>query len=219
VLGEGGYVVPPPGFLAALRDLCDQHGMLLIADEVQSGFGRTGKWFACEHCDVVPDIMVMAKGIASGMPLAGLASTPEIMSRWIPGSHGGTFGGNPVSCAAAVATIHVLKDEKLVENAARMGEVLLQGLRQLKESHPDIGDVRGKGLMVATEFTNPQGEPWTGRAKAVAKAAFEEGLMLMTCGTYDNVVRWIPPLIVTGDQLEEALEKFRLAMDKVQADA
>lgn len=219
VLGEGGYVVPPPGFLAALRDLCDQHGMLLIADEVQSGFGRTGKWFACEHCDVVPDIMVMAKGIASGMPLAGLASTPEIMSRWIPGSHGGTFGGNPVSCAAAVATIHVLKDEKLVENAARMGEVLLQGLRQLKESHPDIGDVRGKGLMVATEFTNPQGEPWTGRAKAVAKAAFEEGLMLMTCGTYDNVVRWIPPLIVTGVQLEEALEKFRLAMDKVQADA
>jgi 4-aminobutyrate aminotransferase len=219
VLGEGGYVVPPAGFLTALRELCDQHKILLVADEVQSGFGRTGKWFACEHVGVVPDILVMAKGIASGMPLAGLASTPDIMSRWVPGSHGGTFGGNPVSCAAAVATIQVIRDERLVENAARMGELLLQGLRQIQATHPDIGDVRGRGLMVATEFTEPNGEPWTGRAKAVARAAFDEGLMLMTCGTFDNIVRWIPPLIVTGSQIEEALEKFNRALDRVHKGA
>jgi len=219
VLGEGGYVVPPPEFLPALRELCDQYGMLLIADEVQCGFGRTGKWFACEHFGVLPDILVMAKGIASGMPLAGLAARPELMARWIPGSHGGTYGGNAVACAAAVATIQVMKDERLIENAARMGEVLLNGLRQLQASYPSIGDVRGRGLMVASEFTDPQGEPWTDRAKAITRAAFEQGLMLLTCGTYDNVVRWIPPLVVTGGQLEEALEKFRLSIERVQAEA
>jgi len=219
VLGEGGYVVPPPEFLPALRELCDQYGMLLIADEVQCGFGRTGKWFACEHFGVLPDILVMAKGIASGMPLAGLAARPELMARWIPGSHGGTYGGNAVACAAAVATIQVMKDEQLIENAARMGEVLLNGLRQLQASYPSIGDVRGRGLMIASEFTDPQGEPWTDRAKAITRAAFEQGLMLLTCGTYDNVVRWIPPLVVTGGQLEEALEKFRLSIERVQAEA
>jgi 4-aminobutyrate aminotransferase len=219
VLGEGGYVVPPPEFLPALRELCDQYGMLLIADEVQCGFGRTGKWFACEHFGVLPDILVMAKGIASGMPLAGLAARPELMARWIPGSHGGTYGGNAVACAAAVATIQVMKDEHLIENAARMGEVLLNGLRQLQASYPSIGDVRGRGLMIASEFTDPQGEPWTDRAKAITRAAFEQGLMLLTCGTYDNVVRWIPPLVVTGGQLEEALEKFRLSIERVQAEA
>jgi 4-aminobutyrate aminotransferase len=166
---------------------------------------------------VVPDILVMAKGIASGMPLAGLAARPDLMARWIPGSHGGTYGGNAVACAAAVATIQVMKDERLVENAARMGEVLLNGLRQLQSSYPSMGEVRGLGLMAASEFTDPQGEPWTERAKAISKAAFEQGLMLLTCGTHDNVIRWIPPLIVTGGQLEEALEKFRLSMERVQS--
>ncbi len=219
VLGEGGYVVPPDGFLPVLRDLCDHSGILLVADEVQTGFGRTGKWFAVEHSGVIPDILIMAKGIASGLPLAGLAARGELMQRWPPGSHGGTFGGNVVACAAAVATIQVIREERLVENAARMGEVLLGGLRQLQAAHPEIGEVRGRGLMIASEFTDPSGEPWTERAKAAAKAAYEEGLLLLTCGTYDNVVRWIPPLVVNASQIEEALAKFERALDRSRVSA
>ncbi|MEW6566900.1 MAG: aminotransferase class III-fold pyridoxal phosphate-dependent enzyme [Chloroflexota bacterium] len=215
VQGEGGYVVPPDGFLPALREVCDEHGILLVADEVQCGFGRTGRWFAIEHSGVVPDILVMAKGIASGLPLSGLAARRELMERWVPGSHGGTYGGNAVACAAAVATIQVLRDEHLVENAAAMGEVLLAGLRQLQQAHPEIGEVRGRGLMVACEFTDPQGEPWSERAKAVILAAFDQGLMLLTCGTYDNVIRWIPPLVVDASQIEEGLEKFERALAAV----
>jgi 4-aminobutyrate aminotransferase len=215
VLGEGGYVVPPEGFLPALREMCDHHGILLVADEVQTGFGRTGKWFAVEHSGVVPDVLVMAKGIASGLPLAGLASRRELMERWPPGSHGGTFGGNVVACAAAVATLDVMVEEGLIEKAASTGAVLLAGLRQMQESVPDIGDVRGIGLMAATEFADPGGEPWAERAKAVAKAAFEEGLLLLTCGTYDNVVRWIPPLVVEAAEIEEALDRFGRAHQRV----
>ncbi len=214
VLGEGGYVVPPDGFLPSLRELCDHYGILLVADEVQCGFGRTGKWFAIEHTQVVPDILVMAKGLGSGMPIAGLAARKALMDRWAPGSHGGTYGGNAVACAAAVATIQTIREERLVENAARMGEVLLSGLRQLQRSHPEIGDVRGRGLMVASEMTDPAGEPWTDRAKAVVRAAFEEGLLLLTCGSYENTVRWIPPLVVNASQLEEGLEKFERALAK-----
>lgn len=212
VLGEGGYVFPPDGFLPALRELCDHYGILLVADEIQTGIGRTGKWFAVEHSGVVPDILVMSKGIASGLPLAGLAARRELMARWIPGSHGGTFGGNAVACAAGVATIQAMQDERMVENAAAMGEVLMAGLRQLQSSHPEIGDVRGRGLMVATEFTDSSGEPWTERAKAVIMAAFGEGLLLITCGSYENVIRWIPPLVVNASQIEEGLEKFERAL-------
>ena len=216
VLGEGGYVVPPDGFLPALKELCDHYGILLVADEVQCGFGRTGKWFAIEYTGVVPDILVMAKGLGSGMPIAGLAARKDLMDRWIPGSHGGTYGGNAVACAAAVATIQTMRDEHLVENAARMGEVLLAGLRQLQRSHPEIGDVRGRGLMLATEMTDPSGEPWTDRAKAVVRAAFDEGLLLLTCGSYENTVRWIPPLVVNASQIEEGLEKFERALAKAR---
>lgn len=215
VLGEGGYVVPPDGFLPALRELCDHYGILLVADEVQTGFGRTGKWFAVEHTGVVPDILVMAKGIASGLPLSGLAARRDLMERWTPGSHGGTYGGNAVACAAAAATIQVLRDEGLIENAATLGPLLLAGLRQLQEEHPEIGEVRGRGLMIATEFTDPAGEPWTDRAKALVRAAFEEGLLLLTCGTYDNIIRWIPPLIVNSEHIHEALQRFRAAMRRV----
>ncbi|HSB91228.1 MAG TPA: aminotransferase class III-fold pyridoxal phosphate-dependent enzyme, partial [Anaerolineales bacterium] len=216
VLGEGGYVVPPPGFLPALRELCDHYGILLVADEVQTGFGRTGRWFAVEHTGVVPDILVMAKGIASGLPLAGLAARRALMDQWTPGSHGGTFGGNVVACAAAVATIQVLRDENLVENAAAMGEVLLNGLRQIQTTRSDIGDVRGVGLMVATEFRDADGKPWTERANAIVSAAYEEGLMLLTCGSYDNVIRWIPPLVVNAGQIEEALELFERASGRIR---
>lgn len=218
VLGEGGYVVPPDGFLPALRELCDHYGMLLIADEVQTGFGRTGRWFAVQHTGVVPDILVMAKGIASGLPLSALAARRELMERWTPGSHGGTYGGNAVACAAAAATIQVLRDEGLIENAAAMGQDLLAGLRQVQEEHPEIGEVRGRGLMIATEFTDPAGAPWTDRAKAVVRAAFEEGLLLLTCGTYDNIIRWIPPLIINTEHIQEALQRFRAAMQRMTED-
>ena len=214
VLGEGGYIVPPDAFLPALRELCDHYGILLIADEIQCGFGRTGRWFAVEHTQVVPDVLVMAKGLGSGMPIAGLAARKDLMERWIPGSHGGTYGGNAVACAAAVATIQTMRDEHLVENAARMGEVLLAGLRQVQRSHPEIGDVRGRGLMVASEMTDPSGEPWTDRAKAVVRAAFDEGLLLLTCGSYENTVRWIPPLVVNASQIEDGLERFERALAK-----
>ncbi len=216
VLGEGGYVPAPDAFLQGLREVCDHYGILLVADEVQAGFGRTGRWFSIEYSGVVPDVLLMAKGIASGMPLAGLASRRDLMEKWIPGSHGGTYGGNAVACAAAVATIQVMRDEKLVENAVAMGEVLRHGLRELQKQHPEIGDVRGRGLMVACEFTDPQGEPWTERAKAVIKAAYEQGLLLLTCGPYENVIRWIPPLVVNASQIEEGLEKFERALTASQ---
>ena len=216
VLGEGGYVAPPPRFMQGLREICDHYGILLVADEVQSGFGRTGKWFAFEHFGIVPDILVMAKGLASGMPLSALAASHDLMAKWTPGSHGGTYGGNAVSCAAAVASIQVLREEGLIENSAQMGGVLQAGLRRLQEDHPEIGDVRGLGLMVATEFTTPTREPWTDRAKAVAARALDAGLMLLTCGSYDNVIRWIPPLIVTEAQIKEALAVFEKGLEAVK---
>jgi len=214
VLGEGGYVVPPPGFMPALRKLCDEHGILLIADEVQSGFGRTGKFFAVEHTQTIPDVLLMAKGIASGLPLSGLAARQELMARWKVGSHGGTFGGNAVACAAAVATIQTMREEKLVENAAARGAQLMNGLRRLQSDFSQIGDVRGLGLMVGVEFGRPDA-PDAATAKAVDKAAFDRGLMLLTCGTFDNVIRWIPPLVVTEEQIEDALRIFAAALDQV----
>ncbi len=215
-LGEGGYVPAPNRFMQKLRQLCDENGILLVADEVQTGFGRTGKWFASEHSGVTPDILIMAKGLASGMPLSGIAAPRELMDKWPPGSHGGTYGGNAVSCAAAVTTIQVLREEKLIENAANMGLVLTTGLRKLQEEHPEIGDVRGWGLMVASEFTTPDGEPWGERATAVTKACHEQNLMLLTCGAYGNVIRWIPPLVVNQSQIQEALTIFAAALAKTK---
>jgi 4-aminobutyrate aminotransferase len=209
VLGEGGYVVPPAGFLRGVRQLCDQHGILLIADEVQSGFGRTGRWFAHQHFGITPDIMTVAKGIASGMPLSGIISRMDLMRKWAPGSHGGTYGGNAVAAAAAVATIQVLRDEKLVENAAGRGLQLMTGLRHLQEEFPAIADVRGLGLMVGSEFRTVTGKPDKETAKAVMHACLEQRLMLLTCGPWDNTIRWIPPLVVSSSQIEAALSIFR----------
>jgi len=219
VLGEGGYVVPTPGFLAGLRRICDEHGLLLIADEIQSGFGRTGKWFAIQHFGVEPDIMTMAKGLASGLPLSGIAARRELMERWIPGSHGGTYGGNAVACAAAVATIRVIREEGLLENARRMGALLMERLRTLQEKFGKrsgvIGDVRGLGLMVGAEFTAADGTPATDLAKAVVKGCLKRRLLLLTCGPWDNTVRWIPPLVVTQQQIEEALAIFKQAVEEI----
>lgn len=213
VLGEGGYVVPPPSFLPGLRQLCNEHNILLVCDEIQSGMGRTGKWFAFEHFGIIPDVVTIAKGIASGLPLACVASSRALMEKWVPGSHGGTYGGNAVACAAAVATIQVLKDG-LVENAARMGKVLLDGLRAMQKRYPVIGDVRGMGLMVGVEFTHPDGSPAADVCKAVRSACLGEKLLLLDCGTYHNTVRWIPPLIVTREQIEAALAIFERAIAK-----
>ena len=196
-----------------LRALCDHYGILLVVDEVQSGFGRTGRWFGFEHFDILPDMVAMAKGLASGLPLSGLAASAELMAKWTPGSHGGTYGGNALACASAVATIEVMRDEHLVENSAAMGGVLMAGLRRLQEDHPEIGDVRGLGLMAATEFTNQAGEPWTERAKGVTQRALNAGLMLLTCGSYDNTIRWIPALVVNEAQIKEALAMFEKALE------
>ncbi len=212
VLGEGGYVPAPRAFLEGLREIADHYGILLIADEVQTGFGRTGRWFAVEHSDLVPDIMVMAKGIASGLPLSGIAARPELMARWKVGTHGGTYGGNAVAAAAAIATIDVIREEHLLENARARGAQLMAGLRELQKEYPIIGDVRGLGLMVASEFTHEDGTPATEVAKATARAAFERGLLLLTCGPWDNTIRWIPPLIVDEGHIEEALNIFSQAL-------
>jgi len=214
VLGEGGYVVPPARFMVGLRELCDETGILLVADEIQTGFGRTGKFFAVEHFGIVPDVMTMAKGIASGLPLSCVVTRKDLAAKWRTGTHGGTFGGNAVACAAGAATLRVIKEESLVENAAERGRQLMAGLRRLQAGFSIIGDVRGLGLMVATEFT-AEGQPATTTAKAVVKAAQEAGLLLLTCGTYDNVIRWIPPLVVTHDEIEEALAIFAGALDRI----
>ena len=212
VLGEGGYVVPPPVFMKGLRELANKHGILLIFDEVQSGFGRTGKWFAQEHFNVVPDIMTVAKGIASGLPLSGVFSRLDLMKKWQTGSHGGTFGGNAVACAAGVATIHAMKEEKMIDNAAERGIQLTTGLGKLQEEFPIIGDVRGLGLMIGIEFT-AKGKPADKAIiKSVVHACEERGLLLLSCGTYDNVIRWIPPLVVSETQINDALGIFSEAM-------
>jgi 4-aminobutyrate aminotransferase len=197
-----------------LRCISDEHNILLIADEVQSGFGRTGKWFAIEHFEVTPDIMTMAKGMASGLPLSGVAARRELMERWIPGSHGGTYGGNAVACAAAVATIRVIREEGLLENATRMGVWLREQLAALQEEFPVIGDVRGLGLMIGAEFTDMDGSPATDLAKAVGKGCLKHHLLLLTCGPWGNTVRWIPPLTVTQEQMEQALAAFKGALEE-----
>ncbi len=209
VMGEGGYIVPPTSFMQGLRTLCDKHGILLIFDEVQSGFGRTGKWFALEHFGVTPDIITAAKGLASGMPLSGVFSRTEIMKKVDVGSIGGTYGGNAVACASAVATIRAMRDEHMLENAVECGEQLVTGLRKLQEEYPQIGDVRGKGLMIGTEFI-VDGRPDKAKplVKEIIHAAEERNLLLLSCGTYDNIVRWIPPLNVMAEQVNDGLRIF-----------
>lgn len=216
VLGEGGYVPPPAGFLKGLRELCNRHGILLILDEIQSGMGRTGKWFAFEHYDVEPDIMTVAKGIASGIPLSGVFSNLELMKKWPSGSHGGTYGGNAVACAAAVATIQAMREDNMLENAQQRGLQLQTGLRKLQEEYPQIGDVRGLGLMIGSEFeVNGKFKNAKPLVKEIIHAAEERELLLLSCGTYDSTIRWIPPLNVTEGQVKDALGIFTESMKEV----
>jgi 4-aminobutyrate aminotransferase len=209
ILGEGGYIVPPPGFLPRLREITRQHGILLIADEVQTGYGRTGRFFAVEHWGVEPDILAMAKGIASGLPLSGILAKRELIDKWPPGTHGGTYGGNVVSCAAANATLDVIEDEHLLENAAARGSQFLAGLRGLAARYPAIGDVRGLGLMLALEFVRPgvgDGRvPDPNLTRRVLAEALERKLIILSAGTYANVARIIPPLVTTAAEVDLAL--------------
>lgn len=196
IQGEGGYIVPPDGWLAGLRDLCDRHGILLVADEVQSGIGRTGRMWACEHDGVIPDIITAGKGLASGMPLAALIARDDIM-RWAPGKHGSTFGGNPVACAAALATLDLVESD-LAANAAARGDQLLVGLARLQAEQPLITDVRGRGLMVGFDLTDHD------TAVAVEQECFRRGLLTLTCG--QRGVRMAPPLVVSAGQCDTALD-------------
>ncbi|MEM7535563.1 MAG: aminotransferase class III-fold pyridoxal phosphate-dependent enzyme [Chloroflexota bacterium] len=213
VLGEGGYVPAPEGYMQAVRELCDKHHIVLILDEVQSGFGRTGKLFAYEHAGIVPDIIVMAKGLASGMPISAIASRADLMAHWTPGTHGGTYGGgNAIATAAACATIDAILEESLVENAAEMGHYLVTKLVGLQKKYPAIGDVRGRGLMVGIEFTGANGQPDERTATAVLQHCVSQNLLILNCGSYQNVIRLIPPLIVTKAQIDDAMAIFEQAL-------
>jgi 4-aminobutyrate aminotransferase len=196
IQGEGGYLVPPDDFLPRLRELTSRHGILLVADEVQSGMGRTGHLLAVEHWGVEPDIVCLAKGIASGLPLGAFIARAEQMS-WPPGSHGSTFGGNPIACAAGIATLDLLYGG-VMENAAKVGAQLQDGLREVAASHPDVTDVRGIGLMLAVELKTPE------LAARLVQSAFERGLLLLTAGT--RAVRISPPLVLTPDEAATGLE-------------
>ncbi len=211
VLGEGGYVPAPDAFLQGLRERADAHGFLLVADEVQTGFGRTGTFWGHEPSGIVPDIVITAKGLASGFPLSAIAAPEALMAKAWPGSQGGTYGGNAVSCAAALATLDVIEEEGLVDNAARMGDRLRQGLEKVAQASPLIGDVRGRGLMLASEFTSG-GRPDAAAALRAQQAAVRHGLLLLTCGPAGNVVRMIPPLVVDGDQVDAALTAWEASV-------
>ena len=210
IQGEGGYIVPPPGFFPALRELCDKHNILLIADEVQSGMGRTGKWWAIEHFDVEPDIVTAAKGIASGMPLGACIARKSVMT-WPRGSHGNTFGGNPISCAAALATIELIEDEYM-DNAAVVGQYTLDALHEIMARHPHIGDVRGLGLMIGIEFVKDRKNkaPDDALRDGLIEFAFERGLILLGCGK--SVIRIAPPLSISQSEMDEGLAIFEEAL-------
>lgn len=217
IQGEGGYIIPPAGFFPALRALCDRHGILLIVDEVQSGMGRTGNWWAIEHYEVEPDIVCTAKGLASGMPIGAMLAREHIMT-WAKGAHGNTFGGNPISCAAALATIELIEQEYL-QNAREMGEYTLDILEELKIRHPLIGDVRGKGLMIGVEFVQDRitKAPVEKLRDRIVDLAFNSGLLLLGCGK--SVVRISPPLSVKKQEIDEAMFVFEEVLTIAEKEA
>lgn len=214
VLGEGGYVPAPRAFLEGLRERCAAHGILFVADEVQTGFGRTGRMFAVEHHDLEPDVLVMAKGIASGFPMSGVGASAELMSRWPTGSHGGTYGGNPIGCAAALATIDVLTGPGFLDHAAAMGVRFLDGLEAVRAAHPTaVGENRGLGCMLATEVVDAEGRPDAARTSAVLSHLLrEERVIAMSCGPFGSTLRWIPPLVVSADEVDHAVAAFGRAL-------
>ena len=219
VLGEGGYVPANTRFMQGLRERCDKHGMLLVADEIQTGIGRTGRFWGHEHFDVRPDIVITAKGLASGFPLSGFGASHELMSRGFPGSQGGTYGGNAVACAAALATLDVVEEEGLVQRAAENGRHLLAALRAIAEETPAMADARGLGLMAGVEFAKPDGTPDGAIVQRILDAAVERGLILLLCGAYGQVVRFVPPLVVEREQIDEAVSIFAEAVEAASNNA
>ena len=216
IQGEGGYLVPPDGFLQGLRALCDRHGILLIFDEVQSGVGRTGRMFACQHWDVAPDIMSLAKGLGSGLPIGMVVAKKSIMSQWTRGAHGNTYGGNPICCAAALATVELVAGG-YVGNAARVGEHFLARLRELATRHEVIGQVRGRGLMIGMELVVDRASKQPARelCEAVITRAYHNGLILLSCG--QSTVRFMPPLMISEADVDEAVSLVELSLAEAQA--
>jgi len=213
-LGDGGYLPTPPAFLQGLRERADEHGIVLILDEVQAGCGRTGKFWGHEHAGISPDVLITAKGIASGFPISAIAASAELMGKAWPGSQGGTYGGNAVAAAAGVATLGVIEEEGLVENSRARGEQLQAGLKQIQAKHPVIGDVRGYGLMQGIEFTDADGNADAATAARVQQTTTKYDLLSLTCGPLGNVVRLIPALVISEEEVDEGLKRFAAACDE-----
>ncbi len=217
VQGEGGFVVPPPGFLAALAEFCRRHGLLLIVDEIQTGFGRTGRLWACEHEGVVPDLLVTAKSLAAGLPLAAVTGRAEVMDAVPEGGLGGTYGGNPLACAAALAVFRVFEEGGILARAQAVGERVLARFRAWRERFPLVGDARGLGAMAAIELVRDKRtrEPAAEEATAVVRRCYERGLVVLKAGLYGNVIRFLAPLVITDAQLEEGLDILEAALAQV----
>jgi len=215
IQGEGGYIPVPVDFMKRLRVLCDRYGMLLVVDEVQCGMGRTGKWWACEHAGIIPDIVAIGKAIASGFPLAAVAASPRLMQQWLPGAHGTTFGGNPVSCAAALATLAVMKEDGLVEYAGRLGHHVIADLKTVQQRFPCVGDVRGAGLMIGLEIVDKEGQPDRMTADRIRDACLARGLVVIECGVERHILRIAPPLNLTFVEWAEGLHVLSSAMEEI----
>jgi 4-aminobutyrate aminotransferase/(S)-3-amino-2-methylpropionate transaminase len=218
IAGEGGFIVPEPGWLAGLAAWCRHHGIVLIADEIQTGMGRTGAWFACEHEGVEPDMVTTAKSLGGGLPIGGVTGRAELMDAVHPGGLGGTFGGNPLACAAALAVFEMIESEHLLERATHIGEVAFPRLQKLVSSGGPVGDVRGRGAMIAIEIVGPDGrQPDRKTTQRVLESCHQQGLLVLSAGTYGNVVRLLPPLVIPEDLLEEGLEILENALEAVAA--
>jgi 4-aminobutyrate aminotransferase/(S)-3-amino-2-methylpropionate transaminase len=213
IAGEGGFVVPEPGWLAGLAQWCRANGVVFVADEIQSGFGRTGAWFACEHEGVVPDIVTTAKSLGGGLPIAAVIGRADLMDKVHPGGLGGTFGGNPLACAAALAAIDTIESDGLLERARRIGAVMSERLQSMAASSPVVGDARGRGAMVAIELVGPDGiTPDKAATARVAAACHAQGVLVLSAGTYGNVLRLLPPLVIPDDLLVEGLDILEAAL-------
>jgi 4-aminobutyrate aminotransferase len=221
IQGEGGFNPAPASFLRELRALCDENGILLISDEIQTGVGRTGKMWAFEHAGIVPDVICVAKALCNGMPIGAIVTSRDLQERWGVGAHGSTFGGNPVSCAAGVAVMNTIAEQGLVANSATRGSELLAGLRKLMAEDDRIGDVRGVGLMVGVEFVKDRAtrDPDTDTCEALIQACADQGLLVLNCGTHHNVIRFLPPIDVTAEEITTGIELFRAGLKSLPRNA
>jgi 4-aminobutyrate aminotransferase len=216
IQGEGGYIVPPKGYFRELKKLCYEYDIFFAVDEIQTGIGRTGKWFGIQHYEAIPDIVCIAKGIAAGLPLGVTASRADLMD-WRPGSHASTFGGNPVSCAAATAVLSIIKEDKLLENAEKQGVHMIKRLKEMQSNHPMMGDIRGEGLMVGVELVKNEDtkEPAKTESANVMMRCFKKGVALVTCGV--SVIRMMPPLTITRELIDKAIDIFEESLTEVEA--